>query len=94
MKFMGNRTESEWRSISAEELAEADAKKEASVTLAAFESFVLDILLSENLIVLCGLGTSRCVRDAAGNEAGPTMPELWAAAKAKAGENFAAICEK
>jgi hypothetical protein len=41
-----------------------------------------DVLLSENLIVLTGLGTSLCLQDEFGNNIAPTMGDLWTAAKA------------
>ncbi|MGA2068051.1 MAG: SIR2 family protein [Thermoguttaceae bacterium] len=58
------------------------------------ERFLADLLLSENLIVFCGLGTSRCVKDSDGNVAAPTMHDLWEAAKKKAGEGFDTILPK
>jgi hypothetical protein len=36
-----------------------------------------DLLLSPNLLVLCGLGTSLCLRDSAGQRVAPSMRDLW-----------------
>ncbi len=36
-----------------------------------------DILLSPNLLILSGLGTSLCLRDATGTRVAPTMGDLW-----------------
>lgn len=39
-----------------------------------------DTILSENLVVLCGLGTSLCLKDGAGKRLAPTMADLWSRA--------------
>ena len=50
------------------------SKDEAQKSL---RSFLSDVLLSRNLIVLCGLGTSLCIRDRRGKRVAPTMQDLW-----------------
>lgn len=94
MKFLSSRTDSKWKDISAKDDDPEKLKIEALATAGVFERFLLDVLLSENLIVLCGLGSSRSVKLADGKEAAPTMADLWEAAKAKAGEKFSEICTK
>ena len=36
-----------------------------------------DLLLSPNLLVLCGLGTSLCLRDGKAQRVAPTVQDLW-----------------
>lgn len=59
---------------------------------AAFERAVLDVLLSPNLVVLCGLGPSMCLKDAAGQPYAPSMASLWSEAAKLA--QFGSVIEK
>jgi SIR2-like domain len=45
------------------------------------ESVLSSVLLSENLVILTGLGTSMCIKDSAGNSVAPTMSDLWGKTK-------------
>ncbi len=47
---------------------------------AKFERVALDILLSQNLVVLCGLGASMCLKDGQGQTLAPSMATLWSEA--------------
>lgn len=47
-----------------------------------------DLLLSENLIILCGLGSSMYLNNTDGTRIAPSMKDLWDAAKKKAGKKF------
>lgn len=49
------------------------------------------LLLSENLVVLSGLGSSMDLVDAEGKPIAPGMSDLWDAAKAKAGAKFGKV---
>jgi len=50
----------------------------ARAAKAQLERILSSLLLSENLIVLTGLGTSLCLKDATGkNSIAPTMGDLW-----------------
>jgi hypothetical protein len=61
-------------------------------SFAAFERVVLDVLLSPNLVVLCGLGPSLCLKNTDGKPYAPSMAALWAeAAKLQL---FPAVIEK
>lgn len=60
-----------WTTVGAEE-------SEALIAIKAFSS---QIMLTENLVVLAGLGASRCIRDADDKELAPTMGDLWCSAK-------------
>jgi len=53
---------------------EIEAAKSAKLQL---ERTLSALLLSENLVVLTGSGTSLCVKDTAGNAIAPTMGQLW-----------------
>jgi hypothetical protein len=53
-----------------------EVKADADV-VAIRQKLLSDILLSPNLIVLSGLGTSLCLKDSAGKRLAPTMADLW-----------------
>jgi hypothetical protein len=53
----------------------------------AFADFARQILLSENLLILCGLGSSLCVTTG-GKRLAPMMTDLWAAAERLCGDQF------
>lgn len=53
-----------------------------------------ELLLSNNLIVLCGLGVTLHLTNHAGTTVSPSMSKLWEKAKEKAGNKFADICGK
>ena len=57
------------------------------------DRMLTDILLSQNLIVLCGLGTSLCLANG-DKKLAPTMGDLWNEAKQIAGDNLEAIKKK
>jgi hypothetical protein len=49
----------------------------AKLAKGQLERNLSSLLLSENLVVLTGLGTSLCVKDGSGNSVAPTMGDLW-----------------
>jgi len=53
-----------------------------------------NLLLSENLLVLCGLGSSMYLKNSKGKRIAPTMKALWDEAKMAAKDNFQAILDK
>jgi hypothetical protein len=61
---------------------------------AALERTLTTLLLSERLVILAGLGTSRCLTSAEGESVAPTMADLWERAKGIAGGNFEDILER
>lgn len=69
-----------------------EAIDEAKRAKQQLEGLLSSILLSENLLILTGLGTSLCIKDAAGNSVAPTMQDLWNSAK-KATKDFDDILE-
>jgi hypothetical protein len=78
------------------ELARADelASDKGEDLRQRLNQLLTEVLLSENLVVLAGLGTTLYIRDEKGNRCGPTMPQLWDEVAKKAGEHFEAIKEK
>jgi hypothetical protein len=63
-----------------QQLQERDAQK--------LEQILSDIMLSENLVVLAGLGTSMCATGSDKRRASPTMAEIWTAASQQEGIDF------
>lgn len=57
-----------------------------------FQRSLVDILQSQNLVVLCGLGTSLYLKDSDGNPVSPTMTILWEQAASM--PEFASVLEK
>ena len=56
----------------------AQEMEAAKTAKAQLERLLSSLLLSENLIVLTGLGTSLCLKDATGkNSIAPTMGDIW-----------------
>lgn len=83
-----------WQSLHGGDAVDEAAKAAQSRARQALEQHVVDILLSERLVVLCGLGASRSILSESGNPVAPTMADLWRAAKAKTGGAFAAVMAK
>ena len=70
--------------------ADVDAAKQVR---AKAERQLADVLLSENLIVLTGLGTSLCVKDAAGKSLAPGMGDLWKEAEKLTKDNLKSVAD-
>jgi hypothetical protein len=68
------------------------ALDEAKRAKEQLESILSSILLSENLVIFTGLGTSLCIKDAAGNCVAPTMRDLWDRAKSST-KDFEAVLD-
>ncbi len=51
----------------------------------ALHQELVEFLRSDNLVVLTGLGTSLCVKDAAGKKLAPSMGDLWRAVEGTVG---------
>jgi hypothetical protein len=82
LQILSERVGREWTSVG----EKTDA---AEKPLKELRALLCDALTSENLVVLTGLGTSRCIQGA------PSMDDLWDAMKAAAGESaFQDICTK
>ena len=52
------------------------------------DQLLAEVLLSENLVVLAGLGTTLCLNKPGGPRIAPGMSDLWEAAAQKAGPHF------
>jgi len=72
VRFLSAKSSPDWKDI--------ERSDEPSSPFAAFERAVLDVLLSPNLVVLCGLGPSMCLKDANGKPYAPSMAALWSEA--------------
>src|SRR5437867_6113712 len=101
MKILSIQTGQDWQHLEVPpqqletaggEEAKDRLKSEAKLNAEHLKQAATDLLLSENLIVLCGLGTS--LAGEGETKLGPTMAELWDAASQIGGENFAGIKTK
>lgn len=84
-------TGSDWAVLDKEPGAAADNQQQVEERRKKFQKHLTDVILSENLIVLTGLGTSMSIKGADGKPLAPTMGDLWKAAKQKATEKFDAV---
>jgi hypothetical protein len=96
MKFFSVKTGQTWADTSAQgevgqELSDA-AKATAAQNHETLVQLITDVLTCEHLIILSGLGTSLSMPD--DPPLGPTMKQLWDAAKEIAGDKFPAILRK
>jgi hypothetical protein len=68
-KLLSSRTGKDWLSL--------DLAGKATDNLDRFHRSISDILQSQNLVVLTGLGPTLYVKDAKGQRVAPTMGDLW-----------------
>lgn len=92
MKFKTYQYSKRWTDMQAAG-GDPAAMAEAARAKEQLETILSAILLSENLVILTGLGTSLCIKDAAGNSIAPTMPDLWSHTR-KSTPDFDALLTK
>lgn len=61
---------------------------------ASLERHLTAALIAERLVVLTGLGTSRCIKDVAGTPVAPTMQDLWDQAKKRSDKTFDKVLDR
>ena len=88
MKFLSTATGSEWAACAFKDGADDAAQVKARDDSQKLDQSLVEVLLSENLVVLAGLGTTLCLNKAGEPKVAPEMPDLWDAAGAKAGARF------
>src|SRR5689334_23334527 len=76
-----------WTPCQAADQAAAEVRTAANEARQRTTAFLTDVLTSDNLVVLTGLGTSMGVKDDGGTVLAPSMADLWTLAEAVAG-NF------
>ncbi len=91
MEFMSVTTDNKW--LSTELVDKPDEKQLANSKeyRQRLNQLLTELLLSENLVVLAGLGTTKCVIDHTGNSLAPTMDDLWKAAATEAGDKLEGV---
>lgn len=92
MKFKTYQYSKHWTDTQAS-TGDPTAMEEAKRAKQQLESILSSILLSENLVILTGLGTSLCIKDSANNSIAPTMQDIWKLAE-KATKDFDALLNK
>ena len=88
MKFLSAATGSEWATCVAPEGSDDIARAQAQNHRQKLDQLLTEVLLSENLVVLAGLGTTLCLNKIGVPRIAPGMSDLWAAAAQKAGPRF------
>jgi hypothetical protein len=91
MKFLSAATGQTWISTAVSANSPKPENDKAQEMKAKLEQIFTEILVSENLMVLAGLGSSMYVKNAAGKSLAPTMGQLWETAKAETGDRFEKI---
>lgn len=71
--------------------AESEGWQEQGANPQLFNSLFARVLTSRHLLVLSGLGTSRCITVEDGNPLAPTMADLWMAVKAANAASFTEV---
>jgi hypothetical protein len=94
MKFLSAMTGNEWVTCVAPEGPDDEARAQAENHRQRLDQLLTEVLLSENLVVLAGLGTTLCLNKADGPRVAPDMSDLWGAAAQKAGTQFEALKAK
>lgn len=87
MKYLSASTE-QWVDTAAKKNPSNDEKLIQEQDAKKLEQMLSEILLSENLVVLAGLGTSMCATGADKRRVAPTMAEIWTAASQQEGIDF------
>jgi hypothetical protein len=89
VKFKTHQYTKHWTATvpSSTDLVEVEEARKARQKL---ENLLAALLISDNLVIVTGLGTSLCVKDAAKNSIAPTMGDLWDLVKS-ANKDFDAI---
>jgi SIR2-like domain len=93
-KFLSAATGSEWVTWVVADGSDAPARAEADNRRQKLEQLLTEVVLSENLVVLSGLGTTLCLNKSTGQKIAPTMSDLWMAASQKAGNQFDSVKTK
>ncbi len=89
MDILSQITGKQWQSVSS-----SDPHEQAeNPTREKTAQLLTNLLLSENLLVLCGCGSCLYLNDNAGNRIAPTMKDLWDAAKARMGNRFGTVLD-
>src|SRR3990172_826460 len=88
MKFLSATLGNEWATCVAPEGSDDVASAQAQNHRQKLDQLLAEVLLSENLVVLAGLGTTLCLNKPGGPRIAPGMSDLWEAAAQKAGPHF------
>lgn len=88
MEILTATTGNDWALTSVEGPADEETQKRIGGHKERLKQLLTEILLSENLVVLAGLGTTLYIHGKDGTPGPPTMPQLWEEASKLAGANF------
>ena len=88
MKILSAVTGVEWVTCIAPEGSGDPARIEAENHRQKLDQLLTEVLLSENVVILAGLGTTLCLNKPTGPKVAPGMSDLWDAADQKAGSKF------
>lgn len=93
-RFLSASTGPDWAACSPPADADEDSRDQASRNRQKLDQLLTEILLSENMLILAGLGTTLCLNRPGEPAVAPTMSDLWSAATAKFSESFEGLKSK
>lgn len=94
MEYLAALNNGVWVDTEASPAATEQEKEAARDAESRFQQFLTDVLVMDNVMVLTGLGTSLCIKDAGGAAVAPTMADLWTAAEALPAVDFKTVKQK
>ena len=94
MKFLSAFTGSDWVSLTLEDERDGAARQAAESHREALKRFLTEILLSDNLVVLCGQGTTAYLNNRRDTPIAPSMGSLWREAQEQSGDNFKRVLKE
>lgn len=87
-QFFSASTGPGWASYVPSDTANEDKREHAERNRKKLDQHLTEVLLSENLVILAGLGTTLCLNCSGDTHVAPQMSDLWAAAAKKVGAKF------
>jgi hypothetical protein len=93
-RFLSGTSGGEWVQYRVPKATDDSSKAEAATNRETLERFLNDVLLSENLVVLAGLGTTLCLNKPGAEKIAPEMSDLWEAAVQQAGSRFEQVMKE
>lgn len=84
----------DWVTCSPTDGADEASREEAARNRQKLDQLLTEILLSENMLILAGLGTTLCLNRPGDPAVAPTMSDLWSAAATKGGDQFEGLKSK
>ncbi len=93
-RFLSAATGPDWAASMANEKSDQAAMHRTEQNRQKLDQLMTEVLLSENLVILAGLGTTLCLNQPGKSPIAPQMNDLWSAAAEKVGTKFGELKTK